>query len=161
MKAFRFFAMLAMAATLTISFNSCDKDDDDEGVKWVQTNTIMGVTMSISDLKDDGKSLTCSSKTEFMGEWSIFTLNLTYDKDGNITGQKTMNEFSSKESAQEEYEICNEDDEDWDYYESVTITGNTVTCVYNDGEFDYETKDEFVSEYNKEVKAIKEGKLSF
>lgn len=155
MKAFRFFALLAMAATLTFSFNSCDKDDGDEGDNWVNTYTWYGTTYSVSELKDDGSSLTYSIKTCRDGICETTTYKYSYDKSGNINGATIIAELPSAEIAKEEYDNLLEDEDYDEFYESIVISGNIITCVAKKGVFEDYTKDMVKAEY--EVEANEKG----
>ncbi len=148
MKKIKFLAMMTIVAMFATTFNSCDKDDDDDDSgKWVKEYEEFGVTYSISELKDDGSTISYSEKYQQGSDWYIYDYVYSYDKEGTITGMTESIEFNSSSNAKLAYDEFNEDEGDDDYYSSFVLNGKTITCIVSK-KYLPETKDEVISEYN-------------
>lgn len=149
MKKIKFLAMMTIAAMFATTFTSCDKDDDDDdnSHKWVKEYEEFGITYSISELKDDGSTISYSEKYQQGGEWCIYDYIYSYDKEGKITGMTESLEFNSASNAKSAYDELMEDEGDDDYYTSIVLVGKTITCTVSK-KYLPETKDEVISEYN-------------
>lgn len=145
MKKIKFLAMMTIAAMFATTFTSCDKDDDDDDSgKWVKEYEEFGVTYSISELKDDGSTISYSEKGQIGSDWCVCSYIYNYDKDGTITGMTETLELSS--NAESFYDFM-EDEGDDDYYTSIVLVGKTITCTVSK-KYLPKTKDEVISEYN-------------
>lgn len=148
MKKIKFLAMMTIAAMFATTFTSCDKDDDDDNShKWVKEYEEFGITYSISELKDDGSTISYSEKYQQGSDWCVCSYIYNYDKDGTITGMTETLEFNSSSNAKLAYDEFMEDEGDDDYYSSFVLNGKTITCIVSK-KYLPETKDEVISEYN-------------
>lgn len=154
MKKLRFLAMLAMATTMTLSFNSCGDDDDDDDnssstTEQQQEQDQQKQQTTSNPLIDDGSCVSYYVN----GDYQQFY----YNADGDIVNTVVTHNFASVAVAKEYWDsITDNTPTESTYTDTVgnvyTFKGTQIVEDEDEWGFSFLTKDQAVRYYNNMMK---------